>query len=109
MQGELLWERCINILNASTARICTIANILIWAVVLTAKNGANKKRRTKKMRDDLEHGWIGTEDRESDEEEAVYTCEWCSEPIYAGEEYYNFNGERVCCECVKDCKRIAHE
>lgn len=70
----------------------------------------NKKEKEKeKMRDDLEHGWIGTEDRESDEEEAVYTCEWCSEPIYAGEEYYNFNGERVCCECVKDCKRTAYD
>ena len=36
-------------------------------------------------RDNLEHGWIGTEDREGYCEKKC-TCDWCGEPIFEGEE-----------------------
>ena len=57
-------------------------------------------------RDNLEHGWVGTEDRESDCEER-FVCGWCGESIYYGDEYYDFDGEKVCCECVRDKKKYA--
>lgn len=57
-------------------------------------------------RDNIEHGWIGTEDRESDCEKR-FVCGWCGEYICEGDEYYDFYGEKVCQECVDGCKKYA--
>ena len=59
------------------------------------------------MRDDLEHGWI-VNDRESELEKA-YTCEWCGDPIYYGDEYYDLGGDKVCEDCIRDCRRTADD
>lgn len=36
------------------------------------------------------------------EPEKVYNCSHCNEPIYVGEEYYEFNGEHFHEECFED-------
>jgi hypothetical protein len=58
------------------------------------------------MRDNLEHGWI-VNDKSDDDGEAIYVCEWCGESIYEGEKYYNFDGEKVCADCVSGCAKFA--
>lgn len=60
-------------------------------------------------RDDLEHGWVGREDSgcDHDEDEEFFRCAWCGEKIYVGEDYYDFDGDRVCKECVDSCARTA--
>lgn len=55
---------------------------------------------------DLENGWVGTEDRDS-EGEVLCRCEWCGEKIYEGEEYYDFDGDKVCESCVSACRKFA--
>ena len=57
------------------------------------------------MKDNLEHGWIGSEDKENNE--IAYYCSFCGEPIYYGEDYYDINDEKICCACISDCKRSA--
>lgn len=56
--------------------------------------------------ENLEHGWIATKDKNCEYEEK-YICGWCGESIYECDEYYDFDGEKVCCDCVKDCKKYA--
>lgn len=58
------------------------------------------------MQDNLEHGWI-VNDRES-ESEVAYTCDWCGEKIYYGDEYYDLCGEKVCEDCVRACRKTAN-
>lgn len=36
-----------------------------------------------------------------------YTCAWCGEPIYIGDEYYEISGDQVCTDCMDDCKKKA--
>ena len=59
-------------------------------------------------RDNLEHGWIGSEDRSgycSSEKEKVGTCAWCGETIYYGEDYgYSESDERLCTDCYEKSK-----
>lgn len=57
------------------------------------------------MRDDLEHGWI-VNDREREPEKA-YACEWCGETIYYGDEYYDLSGDKVCEDCIRNCRKTA--
>jgi hypothetical protein len=57
-------------------------------------------------RDNLEHGWIGTEDRESTAER-IYVCDWCGEDICEGDEYYDFDGTMICYECISGCRKMA--
>lgn len=58
--------------------------------------------------EDLEHGWL-VSDRSDDEEEELYTCEWCGEPIYYGDIYYDLCGEKVCEACVDECRKTADD
>lgn len=57
------------------------------------------------MRDNIEHGWIVNQKEK--EETVAFFCDWCGETIMDGDEYYDFCGEKVCAECVRDCKRTA--
>lgn len=57
-------------------------------------------------RDDLEHGWI-VNDRERHAKE-VYTCEWCGGEICDGEDYYDVGGDKVCEECINECRKTAY-
>lgn len=34
-------------------------------------------------------------------------CDWCGDEIFEGDDYYELNGEKVCCECVSRCCREA--
>lgn len=58
------------------------------------------------MIDNLENGWVGTEDRES-YSETKYTCEWCGENICDGDEYYDLEGVKVCADCIRNKRRMA--
>lgn len=55
--------------------------------------------------DNIDNGWLGSEDKESGLIKYC-DCEWCGEPIFYGDEYYNIAGEKICCECIEDCKKI---
>lgn len=57
-------------------------------------------------RDNLEHGWIVNE-KSYDKDEGMYVCDWCGEEIYEGDKYYDFDGSKVCADCVSDCAKIA--
>lgn len=57
------------------------------------------------MKDDLEHGWLVNDIEE--EAEQAFTCDWCGEPIYDGDEYYDLGGERVCSDCIRNCQKMA--
>lgn len=59
------------------------------------------------MKDNLEHGWVGTEDKYYGDEEPSFTCDWCGEDIYYGDEYYDLGNERVCATCIKNAKSFA--
>ena len=39
---------------------------------------------------------------EEPERRGVYTCDCCGGAIADGEEYYNFDGEKVCEDCLDD-------
>lgn len=58
---------------------------------------------------DLEAPWVGKcrEDYRKIEPRKVFTCEWCGESVYEGELSYNFDGERVCEDCVNSCRETA--
>ena len=57
---------------------------------------------------DIENGWLGSEDKGWDEpEEATFVCAWCGEDIFEGDEYYDFEGDSVCFECINKCLKIA--
>lgn len=62
-------------------------------------------------RDNLEHGWIGSEDRcgcSSSEKEKVGTCAWCGDTIYYDEDMYTYGyneaGELLCWDCYEASK-----
>lgn len=56
-------------------------------------------------RDDLENGMLCYKE---DEGEVVKYCEWCGEPIYAGETYYEITDDQVVCEdCMSNARRTA--
>lgn len=57
------------------------------------------------MNDNLDNPWLI--DNDDSTEESVYICGWCGSDIYAGDTYYDFDGERVCEDCVNDCKKEA--
>ena len=42
-----------------------------------------------------------------DQPEQLCTCAWCGGPIYAGDDYYDLDGESVCEECIESAKRKA--
>lgn len=54
----------------------------------------------------LEHGWIGTEDRDCCcEREKRCDCAWCGEPIYYDEDYgHSEMDERLCMDCYEQSK-----
>lgn len=57
--------------------------------------------------DNLEHGWIGSEDRGgcSSEREKFCECDWCGETIYCGDDYgYSELDERLCLDCYEKSK-----
>ena len=55
-------------------------------------------------RDNLENGMLlGREDQP----EQLCTCAWCGGPIYAGDDYYDLDGESVCEEGIESAKRKA--
>lgn len=56
--------------------------------------------------DNLEHGWIVAKDRET-EVEKMYVCDWCGEDICEGDEYYDIDGTKICCECISGCRKTA--
>lgn len=39
--------------------------------------------------------------------EKICECAWCGGPIYAGDDYYDFDGESVCWDCIEEAKRKA--
>lgn len=61
-------------------------------------------------RDNLEHGWIGSEDRGMVDPgpEKVGVCAWCGDYIYEDEECethgYNEAGELLCRNCLEESK-----
>lgn len=59
------------------------------------------------MYDNIEHGWIAN--NKEREPEKFCDCDWCFEPIYIGEDYYDLMGDRVCEECVKASRQTAGE
>lgn len=58
--------------------------------------------------DNLEHGWIGSEDRKfiPPEPKKVGRCAWCREDIYEDEDLetygYNEAGELLCLDCLEE-------
>lgn len=61
--------------------------------------------------DNLEHGWIGSEDRgnySSSAPKLVGTCAWCGEYIYEDEDMYTYGyneaGELLCWDCYEESK-----
>lgn len=82
----------------------------ILKIALIAKNLQKSARviamGDKKMNDNLENGWIDTEDKEVVQQQK-YVCYWCGEDILEGDYYYKIGEEKICCDCISDCKRIA--
>jgi hypothetical protein len=54
--------------------------------------------------DNIEHGWIGSENQQCEGYEPVFHCALCGADIYAGNDYYEIFEERLCCECISNCK-----
>ncbi len=54
---------------------------------------------------DLEAPWIGKDKDEPKNPSINFECDWCGEIVYEGESYYDIGGEKVCVECISDCKR----
>lgn len=54
---------------------------------------------------DLEAPWIGRDKLEKEKPKVRFRCEWCDEYVFYGEDYFDINGEKVCVECISDCKR----
>ncbi len=79
---------------------------------MTRITGAIIGKRIKKgdrnmyHKDEIENGMLAgrTGDREAEES---CRCAWCGGSIYAGEEYYDFDGESVCRECIDNSLRRA--
>lgn len=59
------------------------------------------------MRNNIEHGWV-VADRNERRPKVVFDCDWCGKGIEDGEDYFYINGERVCEDCVNDCKKEAY-
>ena len=55
--------------------------------------------------DNLENGMLLY--RETEAPEKICECAWCGGAIYAGDDYYDFDGESVCWECIEEAKRKA--
>ena len=34
-------------------------------------------------------------------------CDWCGDEIWEGYDYYDINGDIVCCDCIAGCKQEA--
>lgn len=51
----------------------------------------------------LENGMLLGGDREVDED-PVYYCDMCGEPIYEGDTIYKIFGNKVCECCIEECK-----
>lgn len=51
---------------------------------------------------DLEAPWVGKTPEEyyGYKERKAFDCDSCGEAIYEGEEYYDFDGYKVCQECI---------
>ena len=56
------------------------------------------------MKGNLENGMLLYRDEAP---EKICECAWCGEPIYAGDDYYDFDGESVCWDCIEEAKRKA--
>lgn len=56
------------------------------------------------MKDELENGMLLYREEVP---EKLCECAWCGGPIYAGDEYYDFDGESVCWDCIEEAKRKA--
>lgn len=54
---------------------------------------------------DLQAPWIGNPKDSKEEQKVNFLCEWCDEFVYEGESYYDICGEKVCVECISNCKR----
>lgn len=44
---------------------------------------------------------------EPEDNDRVYTCDWCGGGIYVDETYYLINKEYVCAECIERRERLA--
>ena len=55
---------------------------------------------------ELENGMLIYREREPEE---ACKCGWCGGSIYAGEDYYDLEGESVCEECMRGAMRRAEE
>ena len=53
---------------------------------------------------DLENGMLLYREEEPEE---YCRCAWCGGVIYEGDEYYDFDGESVCEECIKGALKKA--
>lgn len=58
---------------------------------------------------DLQAPWIGFPDKYKEDRppRVAFQCEWCGEAVYEGELSYNFDGERVCEDCVNSCRETS--
>jgi hypothetical protein len=45
----------------------------------------------------------------AEEDLVAYSCDWCGNEIYAGNDCYEFDSIHVCEECMDDCKCEAKE
>lgn len=55
-------------------------------------------------RDNIENGMvIGGEP----DDIVVFTCAWCGEPIYNGNDYYDLDGDAVCEDCMLSARKTA--
>lgn len=57
-------------------------------------------------KEELENGMLLYRETE-DYREKSCECAWCGGPIYAGDDYYDFDGESVCWDCIEEAKRKA--
>lgn len=53
----------------------------------------------------IENGWL--RDDYEEEEIVKYYCDECGEPIYEGDYYYTFGGDKVCEQCIEKMQKIA--
>lgn len=56
--------------------------------------------------DNLENGMLLYRETEEYREKSC-ECAWCGGAIYAGDDYYDFDGESVCWDCIEEAKRKA--
>ena len=49
------------------------------------------------MANDLQAPWIGFGPEEA---KRVFTCDYCENDVYEGDDYYDINGWRICEDCI---------